>query len=262
MSHRDDAFIKVFIGVLAGLVVFTIAIIILANAVGTLEIEGISGSPMGEKAVSERIRPVGQVKVAGQATTAPAAAAPAERSGKEIVQAACAACHSAGVAGAPKLGDKAGWASRAEQGLAALLDHSINGYRGMPARGGNPNLSDEEIEKAIKHMLEEAGVSASAAPAQSAVAPPAESQQAPAAADVDGMQVYVTACAACHAAGVAGAPRLGDKAAWETRLNQGMDMLNQHAVKGFRAMPPKGGRMDLSDADVEAAVDYMVKESQ
>jgi cytochrome c5 len=74
--------------------------------------------------------------------------------------------------------------------------------------------------------------------------------------------VFTTACAACHATGAAGAPRGGDKAAWADRIAQGMDTLKQHALKGFRAMPAKGGRMDLSDAAVVAAMGYMVEQSQ
>ena len=70
-------------------------------------------------------------------------------------------------------------------------------------------------------------------------------------------ETYKNACAACHDAGVANAPKLGDKAAWAPRLKQGMDTLHQSALKGKNAMPPKGGNMSLADADVMAAVDYM-----
>jgi cytochrome c5 len=78
----------------------------------------------------------------------------------------------------------------------------------------------------------------------------------------DGKSVYDGLCMACHAAGVAGAPKLGDKAAWEPRIAQGNDLLYQHAIAGFTGktgmMPPKGGNAALSDDDVKAAVDYMV----
>lgn len=72
-----------------------------------------------------------------------------------------------------------------------------------------------------------------------------------------GKSVYDTACVACHAAGVAGAPKAGDKAAWAPRLKTGMDALYTAAIKGKGAMPPKGGNMSLSDADIKAAVDYL-----
>lgn len=77
-----------------------------------------------------------------------------------------------------------------------------------------------------------------------------------------GESVYKSVCAVCHGPGVAGAPRPGDKADWAPRLAQGNDVLYTHAIKGFQGqkgvMPPKGGNMSLSDAEVKAAVDYMV----
>jgi cytochrome c5 len=83
--------------------------------------------------------------------------------------------------------------------------------------------------------------------------------------EMNGQQVYEAACSACHAAGVAGAPKLGDAAAWSSRIAQGADTLNQHAVQGFQGnagyMPPKGGRADLSDDSIHAAVTYMVENS-
>jgi cytochrome c5 len=73
-----------------------------------------------------------------------------------------------------------------------------------------------------------------------------------------GEEVVKAVCATCHQAGVAGAPKIGDKAAWAPRIKQGFDTLVQAAIKGKGAMPPKGGTLSLSDADVKAAVDYMV----
>jgi len=70
--------------------------------------------------------------------------------------------------------------------------------------------------------------------------------------------VYDATCNVCHAAGVAGAPKTGDKAQWAARLKAGMSALYASSIKGKNAMPPKGGNLALSDADVNAAVDYMV----
>jgi len=75
---------------------------------------------------------------------------------------------------------------------------------------------------------------------------------------LDGKAVYEKYCVACHGAGVAGAPKFGDKAAWPPRIAQGQDTLYTHALKGFKAMPPKGGATDLSDGTIKATVDYMV----
>ncbi len=100
-------------------------------------------------------------------------------------------------------------------------------------------------------------------PARSIVAAP---EPEPVAAALSGPQVYNSACIACHAAGVGGAPIVGDIAAWSGRIAQGMDILAQHAIDGYTGeigyMPAKGGRTDLSDDEVAAAVDYMVAESQ
>jgi len=82
----------------------------------------------------------------------------------------------------------------------------------------------------------------------------------------DGKKVFDTTCTACHTAGVAGAPKLGDKAAWGPRIKQGKDTLYKHAIGGFTGksgmMPAKGGNASLSDADVKAAVDYMVAQAK
>ena len=78
----------------------------------------------------------------------------------------------------------------------------------------------------------------------------------------DSQSTYQQACFACHGTGAAGAPKLGDKAAWASRIAQGADAMYATAIKGKGAMPPKGGRTDLSDAAVKAAVDYMIAQSK
>jgi len=81
-----------------------------------------------------------------------------------------------------------------------------------------------------------------------------------------GPQVYNQACLACHGAGVAGAPVVGDAEAWASRIAQGIDLMREHAVNGYQGavgyMPPKGGRLDLSDQEVFDAIDYIIAESQ
>jgi cytochrome c5 len=152
--------------------------------------------------------------------------------------------------------------------MLAVLATSTNRYDKT-----HPGMSDEAIAQRIKPIgqvrLSEGGAAeapadAAASPAASAAAasasPPAS---APAAGSQvatagDGKAVYDKTCMACHAAGVAGAPKAGDKAAWEPRLKQGMEALYATSLKGKGAMPPKGGATQLSDAEVKAAVDYMV----
>lgn len=88
----------------------------------------------------------------------------------------------------------------------------------------------------------------------------------PVEAAMSGPQVYNEACIACHGTGIGGAPSFGDAAAWGPRIEQGIDTLIQHAIEGYQGstgfMPPKGGRMDLSDEEVAAAVEYMASEVQ
>ncbi len=113
--------------------------------------------------VAERIKPVGQVVVAGAETpqepakTAMAAPPPAARDGHQVYQAACVACHGAGIAGAPKLGDKSQWAKRIAKGLDTLYASAVNGVQGstgaMPAKGGNAALSNTEVKAAVDYIV-------------------------------------------------------------------------------------------------------------
>jgi cytochrome c5 len=112
--------------------------------------------------VAERIKPVGGIALAtaesGQAPAEKAvAAAVPERDGQQVYQASCVACHDAGIAGAPKTGDKGQWAKRIAKGLDALYASAVNGVQGsagvMPAKGGNPTLSDVEVRAAVDYMM-------------------------------------------------------------------------------------------------------------
>ncbi|HSH06604.1 MAG TPA: c-type cytochrome [Burkholderiales bacterium] len=100
-----------------------------------------------------------------------------------------------------------------------------------------------------------------AAPAAAAAPAPA-AQPAAAAGPADGKAVYGKACVACHVAGVANAPKLGDKAAWAPRIGTGIDALVKSVIGGKGAMPPKAGNPSLTDAEIRAAVEYMVGESK
>ena len=201
------------------------------------------------ESIAARIQPVGRVEFGAGGAAAGA------RSGEEIVKAVCAACHQAGVANAPKLGDKAQWAPRLKQGLNALVASVVKGKGAMPPKAGDASLTDEEIARAVVVMANQAGAKFKAP----AAAKPAAQKQAAAA---DGKAVYDQTCVACHAQSVAGSPKLGDKAAWAPRIKTGMDALVQSALKGKGAMPPKGGNTSLSDAQIRAAVEFMVSQSK
>jgi len=112
--------------------------------------------------VAERIKPVAQVNVAsvetrGEPAKNAVAAPPRSRDGQQIYQATCVACHDAGIAGAPKLGDKSQWATHIAKGLNTLYASAVNGVQGsagaMPPKGGNPALSNAEVRAAVDYMV-------------------------------------------------------------------------------------------------------------
>ena len=190
---------------------------------------------------------------AAPAAAAARPAASAERTGEQIVQAGCSNCHLTGDGGAPKIGDRAAWSKRISAGIDKVTASAIRGHGGMPARGGFADLTDPEMKKAILYMFDSASgkvVTAAAAPVAAAPAPAAAADK--------GKATYDQACVACHGQGVAGAPKFGDKAMWAPRIKTGMEALYATSIKGKGAMPPKGGNTTLADADVKAAVDYMV----
>nr|WP_113907222.1 cytochrome c5 family protein [Aliidiomarina celeris] len=109
---------------------------------------------MSREAIAERIKPVAKVRVAGaEENTASAGQQAGERSGEQVFNASCAACHNSGVLGAPKRNVAEDWEPRIAQGMDVLLDHSINGFNAMPPRGTCMNCSDDEILAAIEYMI-------------------------------------------------------------------------------------------------------------
>lgn len=115
---------------------------------------------MHPDSIKARIAPVGGVcvqgeecKPAGLAAVPVAGAATGPRSGEAVYNAVCTACHGAGIAGAPKVGDKGAWSARVAQGEKTLISHAINGIRAMPAKGGCASCMDEEIANAVQFMV-------------------------------------------------------------------------------------------------------------
>jgi cytochrome c5 len=125
-------------------------------------------------------------------------------------------------------------------------------------------LEDPAMKAAVSERIEPVAKLAVAGQDNSALEPakPAAAPQQ----DLEGEAVYNMACIACHGAGVAGAPKFGDPGAWGSRISKGIDTLHEHALKGFQGqagfMPPKGGRVDLSDKSITNAVDYIVSKSK
>jgi cytochrome c5 len=152
--------------VLMALTLFTLIVFFTARTIGAYSFESMQSSP---SAVLDRIKPFGQVRVGKSdqvvvaAAAAPAAAEPvatagAGASGEAVYSGACIACHSTGVAGAPKVGDKAAWEPRLAQGMDAVMNSATKGKGAMPPRGGNASLSDAEIKSAIEYMLDKTGL--------------------------------------------------------------------------------------------------------
>jgi cytochrome c5 len=101
-------------------------------------------------AALQRIRPVGNAVTEAPTSAGTAPAAP--RDGRAVYRAACVACHDAGIAGAPKIGDKGAWSSRVAQGQATLVKHAMEGFKGMPAKGGCASCSDADIRAAVEYL--------------------------------------------------------------------------------------------------------------
>jgi cytochrome c5 len=287
-SHEHTSFIKTPKQLIAVIVLAFVVPVLVISMLASLASRSVdpSASAFSEEAVAKRIKPVGEVQV----SAAPAGGG-ASRTGEEIVKTTCAACHATGALNAPRIGDRNAWGPLIKGGLDDLVQLAIKGIRQMPPRGGNPDLSDTDVARAVVYMANQAGAQFSepaggapagaaaavkgapetgaapataAAPTAIAAAPaPAGKPAAPAAGGgANGKAVFDANCIACHGTGVAGAPKIGDKAAWAPRMKQGVDALHQAAQKGKGAMPPKGGNTSLSDADVNAAVDYMVSQAK
>lgn len=168
MRNHDLVFLKHFSQVIVFLVGVTIALILLGLYINS-KVEP-EPNPAAEAATVERIRPIGEAYAGstGAAAQAAAAAAAAAASagqvaydgtldGKVIYDALCGACHTAGAGGAPKL-EKGAWAARIAQGMDTLNKHAIEGFQGsagiMPAKGGNPALTDEQVVATVQWMVD------------------------------------------------------------------------------------------------------------
>jgi len=292
---------QLIMAVAAFFLIIVLGIILLVTFATNKPLAGAGSESANAQAVAARVRPVAEEGFAFKDVNAPKVL----QSGQAVYNAVCVACHGTGAAGAPKSGDAGAWTARIAQGYDTLVQHAIQGIRGMPAKGGNADLDDIEVARAVVFMANQSGAkfkepeapaAGTQAPAQAAAAPSAAGAAAAAPATAAapapatpaatpgtppvagaiatpavagnndaGKALFNTACTACHTAGIAGAPKVGDKAAWAPRIAQGTNTLYDHAIKGFQGkagmMPAKGGS-SAPDADVKAAVDYMVAASK
>jgi cytochrome c5 len=239
-----------------------------------------AGSVEAESKVLSRIEPVGQVTLAD--VSAPAG----DKTGEQVFQTVCKACHEAGLAGAPKVGDKAAWAPAVKKGYATLAKHAIEGFeepgKVMPAKGGMPELADIEVERAVVYMANQSGASfkepaapaasTSAAAAPAAAEKPAAAAAAPSAAaaksagplDAKAAEAMMAkdGCAACHSVDkkVVG-PAFVDVAAKYKGDSGALTKLTQKVkaggsgVWGQVPMPPNS---QVSDDDIKALVSWIL----
>lgn len=316
-----------------GLLILGAAVFVLVtNLFNTIEKNSTRGlddpANLQNPSLEQDLKRIGMVKTVDKSI------APVARTGEQVYQALCTNCHAAGTLGAPKIDDKAAWEPRLAQGLKGLVTSAINGKNQMPAKGGDPSLTEQEITDAILYMTGKAGIDLAkadaAAPAEPAAAPaaapaaqaatsaqaaapapaaapaaqaaapapaapaepaapqapapaaapaapapaaapaapapaaaPAQAQQAAGASStVEGEKVYKSLCFSCHDVGVSGSPKLTDKAAWAPRIATGMETLYTSALKGKNLMPARGGNPALTDAQIKAAVDYMIGQAK
>lgn len=152
----DRAFLKTFSGLLAALAALTVIIFVVAQMVSG---SAKTKTAANDSQLAERIKPVGELAMAGAAAVANSVipTANAADKGQAVYSQTCVACHGAGVAGAPKFGDKAAWAEHIAKGIDTLHDHAIHGFTGkkgmMPAKGGNMSLSDADVKAAVDYMV-------------------------------------------------------------------------------------------------------------
>jgi cytochrome c5 len=162
-AAQDKKFFDTFLLVLGILIAIAVLLYVMARVIASnTQEKNVMEGPEMRDAIAERIAPVARVAVAGKDNSALSpqqkAAAPAEDlSGEAVFNMACSACHGAGVAGAPKYGDKAAWGPRIAKGADTLHKHALEGFQGqagfMPAKGGRADLTDKSIMNAVDYMM-------------------------------------------------------------------------------------------------------------
>ena len=167
-EYKGSTFWQLMIAIPGSILGFTLLISLLAKSLGpTAEAPTLAPAAVAAK-VEGNVKPVAEVALASADK-----GAHVNKSGEEVVKSVCSACHSAGLMGSPKIGDKSQWGPRIAQGYETLVNHAIHGVRMMPAKGGNPDLTDGEIANAVAYMANQAGAHFTA-PAADASATPAK----------------------------------------------------------------------------------------
>jgi cytochrome c5 len=275
MSDKHSSFIKtpkqlVIVVVVAFLVPIALIVLLSQLVTGVMP----SGSSEADNKVLTRIQPFGQL------TLADASAPSGNQSGEQVYQAVCKTCHETGLAGAPKVGDKAAWAPTIKKGYETLVQHAINGFQSpgkvMPAKGGNSDLADVEVQRAVVFMANKSGASFKEPPApaasaaaiapivSAAAATPAAPAKTSGPLDMKSAEAMMQrdGCAACHAVDkkILG-PSYQDVAAKYRSDKDAPSKLAQKVkaggsgVWGAVPMPPNA---QVSDVDISALVSWIL----
>lgn len=177
--------------------------------------------------------------------------------GKKIFDQYCQGCHLTGAGGAPKIADQAAWEPLIKQGLNTLYKNAINGIGGMPAKGTCTTCTNKEIQAAVQYIVSQSKPGVAATLGHTLPVKPMKPLTLE-----DGKNIYNRYCKACHDGSYKGAPVLGAKEAWKPRIQQGIDVLLVHTIQGYKNMPARGSCSECNDAQIKAAVIYMVQESK
>ncbi|MCC8998730.1 MAG: c-type cytochrome [Candidatus Contendobacter sp.] len=157
--QTDKSVVTTSVALLSGLALLATVLFMVAALMGVVNSVAPDDGLRKQAAVVERIKPVARVSF-----EQPKPAIAVKLSGQEVYNKVCAACHAVGVLNAPKVGAKDQWEPRVAQGLDTLVTHAVTGIRAMPAKGGNPALTEDNIRESIVYMLGETGIKTDAAP--------------------------------------------------------------------------------------------------
>lgn len=144
---------QLLVAVIAAFVVPILIIVLLVKFVTSNELPNAGSTAQTADQVNTRIQPVSDIGYTFKDASGPKQLL----SGEEIYKTTCSACHGAGIAGAPKFGDSATWAPRLKEGYDKVLGYALHGLNAMPAKGGNPDLDDIEIARAVVYMANNSG---------------------------------------------------------------------------------------------------------
>jgi cytochrome c5 len=164
----------------------------------------------------------------------------------------CSGCHASGVGGAPRFGDAASWAPLAKSGMKKLYMVAINGVGDMPPKGTCYDCMNSDIEAAVNYMV----ATALKGPNQPVIVATTQAHLTMA----DGKRIYQANCSSCHDTGKNNAPKIGDKQAWKPIVDTGILLAFQNVAGGFQGHPKRGDCKQCSDAELLAAVKYIMQE--